>query len=294
MSELDLLHWIQSRLGNRSPDILVDSGDDAAVVRVGKKSVLLKTDAILDGVHFHFSKASPESIGHKAMARPLSDIGAMGGEATFAVVAMAVPQKCSRSRLEGIFKGMKRTARRFGVSIVGGDISSHAGKLGITVSLMGEISKGAPVLRSGAKVGDEILVTGPLGGSIEGKHLRFVPRIREGGRLAREYRIHSMIDISDGLVTDLTHICKASGVGATLDSRKIPISAAARRRRGASLFHALYDGEDYELLFTAKASTASRIMAQKKGRIIGEITANRSILLDGKPLERGGWEHKWK
>ena len=294
MSELALLQWIQSRLENRSDDILVDSGDDAAVVRVGKRSVLLKTDAIIDGVHFHLSQTTPEKIGHKAIARSLSDMGAMGGQGTFAVVAMAIPRRMSRDKIEGVFRGMKKTARRFGVSIVGGDIASHSGKLGITVSLMGELPGGNPVLRSGAKVGDQILVTGALGGSIEGKHLRFVPRVQEGLYLAREYRIHSMIDISDGLVTDLTHICEASGVGANLDSKKIPISAAAKRMKGPALHHALYDGEDYELLFTTKSSIGSRITAQKRGRIIGEVISKRSIFLDGKPLARGGWEHTWK
>ena len=104
----------------------------------------------------------------------------------------------------------------------------------------------------------------------------------------------SMIDISDGLVTDLTHICEASGVGANLDSKKIPISAAAKRRKGTALHHALYDGEDYELLFTTKSSIASRITTQKRGRIIGEVISKRSVFLDGKPLVRGGWEHTWR
>ena len=120
MSELDLLRWIQSRLGNRSPDILVDSGDDAAVVRVGARTVLLKTDAVIDGVHFRLARAKPNEIGHKAMARPLSDMAAMGCRPTFSVVAMALPQRMSRPKLEGIFLGMNTLARRFGVSIVGG------------------------------------------------------------------------------------------------------------------------------------------------------------------------------
>ena len=294
MSELDYLRWIRSRLGNRSPEILVDSGDDAAVVRVGRRSVLLKTDAVIDGVHFRLSRAKPELIGHKAIARPLSDIAAMGCRPTFAVVAMAIPLRMARTLLRGVFLGLKKTADRFGVSIVGGDIASHDGKLTVTVSLMGETCGARPVLRSGAKAGDRILVTGTLGGSLEGKHLRFVPRVREGTELARRFRIHSMIDISDGLVTDLAHVCTSSGVGAILESKKIPVSAAAKRMKGRPLDHALYDGEDYELLFTASSRTSSRIVAQKRAKIIGEIIPGKAMLLEGKPMHRGGWEHEWK
>ncbi len=272
----------------------MDSGDDTAVVRVGTRSVLLKTDAVIDGVHFHLSRAKPEAIGHKAMARSLSDIAAMGGRPTFAVVAMALPKRMARVQLEGLFRGMRKTAGRFGVSIVGGDIASHSGKLSITVSLMGETCGSSPVLRSGAKPGDRILVTGSLGGSIEGKHLRFVPRVKEGIELARKYRIHSMIDISDGLVADLLHICEESGVGANLEGRRIPLSPAAKRLKGNSLDHALFDGEDYELLFTVSPRSAAPIVAQKRGKVIGEITPGGAILLDGKPVQRGGWEHQWK
>ncbi|MBI2900031.1 MAG: thiamine-phosphate kinase [Planctomycetes bacterium] len=285
MSERALIRWIRGRLGKRGGRILVDSGDDAAVVRVDGDAALLKTDAVIDGVHFLSGEAKPEEIGHKAIARSLSDIAAMGCVPTFAVVGMAVPRRATMPFLKRIFLGMNRTARRFDTCIVGGDLSSYDGPLAITVSLLGETRGLRPVTRAGARVGDRVLVTGPLGGSIRGRHLTFTPRVREGLALNRHYDIHAMIDVSDGLVVDLGHVCEESGVAAVLYPDRVP--------RNRTLEEALYDGEDYELLFTAAPEEADRVARANLGVIIGEVRPGRGVFLNGRRLKPRGWEHRF-
>jgi len=297
VGELDLIRWIRSRIPGRRAGVIVDSGDDAALVRVGRERVLFKTDSVIDGVHFDSRTARPEEIGHKALARPLSDLAAMGGVPTFGVVALLCPRTAREPWLKRIMTGMERTARAFDTAIVGGDLKSHPGKLAIAVALLGRVA-GRPFRRSGARPGDAIGVTGALGGSILGKHLRFTPRIREARLLGRTLSIHSMIDISDGLATDLAHLCEESGVGAILEEADLPLSAAARRlsrRDGQSpLHHALSDGEDYELLFTVPARERSRLRHP-----IGRIDREPGIRLrraDGRvePLRIRGWEHRFE
>lgn len=297
MGELGFLRWIRVRVGRRGGRIVVDTGDDAAVLKFGASDVLFKTDGVIDGVHFDSATARPEEIGHKALARCLSDIAAMGGLPSFAVVAMMAPRNSDERYLRRIYLGMEKTARAFKTSIVGGDFASHAGKLAITVALLGDMAGVAPVRRSGARPGDVVGVTGPLGGSILGKHLRFTPRVKEGRRLAKV--VSAMIDLSDGLATDLRHVCEESGVGARIDARRVPVSAAARRlskKDGRTpLEHALRDGEDYELLYTAAPERARKIEAAGLGRSIGEIVPAKGLYVgvDGRLEEVGkGWEHK--
>jgi thiamine-monophosphate kinase len=294
MGELDLIRWIRARIPRRRPGVVVDSGDDAAVVRIGREQVLFKTDTVIDGVHFDSATARPEEIGHKAVARPLSDLAAMGGVPMFAVVAMMVPRTARESWTKRVMKGMERTAAAFGTAIVGGDLTSHAGKLAIAVALLGKI-EGKPIRRGGARPGDAIAVTGPLGGTLLGKHLRFTPRVREAQELKRRFTIHAMIDLSDGLSTDLAHVCEESGVGATIDEARIPVAAAARwlsLRDGRSpVLHALTDGEDYELLFTLPARQSAKLK-----NVIGTVDRRRGLRLrrqDGRvePLTARGWEH---
>jgi len=262
----------------------VDSGDDAAVVRIQGDAVL-KTDQVIDGVHFLSRSAKPESIGHKAIARALSDIAAMGCYPVFAVAAMAVPRRSRMAHLKRVFVGMDRTARAFGVSIVGGDVSSHDAPLAITVSLLGETRGLKAVRRSGARVGDLVLVTGPLGESIRGKHLAFVPRVREGLVFNRRYSVHAMIDVSDGLVVDLGHLCEESGVAAELWAERIPCVG--------SLESALYDGEDYELLLAANPEASERIARARLAVAIGRIRAGSGVHLAGRRLRPRGWEHRF-
>jgi thiamine-monophosphate kinase len=303
MGELELLRWIRSRLGRRDARILVDSGDDAAVLRLGRAQVLFKTDSVIDGVHFDSRTAKPEEIGHKALARCLSDIAAMGCAPTFAVVAMMIPRHAREAYVRRVVLGLERTARAFRTAVVGGDIAGHSGKLALSVALLGETRGRPPVRRDGARPGDAVAVTGPLGGSILGKHLRFTPRVREGLELNRRFDLHAMIDVSDGLALDLGHLCEESRAGAILYERRLPVAAAARRLarrdRRPPLEHALGDGEDYELLFTLPASQAVRLERSGLGRVIGEVTAARALLLrhrDGRlrELEPRGWEHRFR
>ncbi len=273
--ELELLRWIWKRIGKRAGSIVVDSGDDCAVLRVGRENVLFKIDSVIEGVHFR--KSDPlQWVGHKALARPLSDIAAMGGVPTAAIVALIMPRTMTQAQARKIYLGMEKLR----VPIVGGDISSHRGPLTISVSVLGEMRGVKPVLRSGARPGDAIVVTGRrLGGSLKsGHHLRFEPRLREGRALAK--RAHAMIDISDGLVRDLAHICEASGVGARLHAGSL----------GRDLRGALYDGEDYELLAAVPERTSV-------ARTIGVILAQPGIELeypsgDVTRIAIRGWEHR--
>jgi thiamine-monophosphate kinase len=303
MGERELLRWIRRRIGRRNGRILVDSGHDAAVVRFGRAQVLFKTDSVVDGVHFLSASARPEEIGHKAVARGLSDIAAMGCAPTFAVAAMMIPSGAREPWIKRVMSGMERTASRYGVAIVGGDLTGHRGPLAINVCVLGEPRGRPPVSRRGARPGDALAVSGPLGGSILGKHLRFAPRVREGLELNRRFTLRAMIDISDGLAVDLGHLCDESGVGAVLYERRIPVSAAARalgRRDGRSpLDHALADGEDYELLFAVPADEAARVERSGLGTVIGMATRRRGLRLARKggqtePLAPRGWEYGFR
>ncbi len=303
MSELDLIRWIRRRIGTRKGRIVVDSGDDAAVLKVGQGNILFKTDSVIDGVHFDSRTARPEDVGHKAIARCLSDIAAMGCVPTFAVVAMMIPRNARQVYLQRVLKGLDRTAEKFKTPVVGGDVKSHAGKLAISVALLGETRDLAPIRRSGARNGDVIAVTGTLGGSILGKHLKFTPRVKEGLELNRRFEIHSMIDVSDGVSTDLGHICDESGVGAVLFEDRLPASAdakrLARKDRRTVLDHVLNDGEDYELLFTLPAVQSAKLERSKLGRVIGQVTPMQGLYLQDRKgrlreIERRGWEHRFR
>jgi thiamine-monophosphate kinase len=257
-----------------SKDVILSIGDDTAVLPLSKeKYQLLTTDMMVENVHF--TKAmNPFAIGHKALACNISDIASMGGYPTVAVVSLGVPKNCPVSFIENIYKGMAKLAKQFDVSIVGGDtVKSEA--IVINVALLGEVKKKHLVTRSGAKPGDWIFVTGPLGGSFQsGRHLTFTPRVKEAEFLVRQVGPSAMMDISDGLAGDLNHILKASGVGAQLLEDAIP------KNIGASLQQALTDGEDYELLFTAPKKGAHKLM----GRFfsIGVITHNKKQTINAK------------
>lgn len=300
--ELGLLRWIR---GEASADgsVLVGIGDDAALVRNRGESTLVTIDLLVAGVHFDPATASPREAGWKALARNISDIAAMGGRSTAAVVAAALPRGYPPRDAQALVRGILDCAEEFQVSLVGGDVAATPGPLVLAVTLLGDLGGRPPILRSGARPGDAILVTGTLGGSMLGRHLRFRPRQPEGLLLAERYRPHAMIDISDGLARDLHHILAESRVGARLLAERIPLSDDALRAARASgrspLEHALGDGEDYELLFTLDAATASRLLAEQPLGVaatqIGHITEQGAtiVLPDGveRPLEPTGWEH---
>ncbi|MFQ5957253.1 MAG: thiamine-monophosphate kinase, partial [Candidatus Brocadiales bacterium] len=210
-----------------SKDVPTGIGDDAAVVRVSQGLYVLATDTLLEGTHFKLKDTSPRELGRKAVAASLSDIAAMGCRATFALISISFPSSTPIGFAKQLTKGINDTAAKYGVKIVGGDTISGRGPLFINVTVLGDANGLRPILRSGARPGDAIMVTGELGGSILGKHLRFEPRLDEAIYLTKNFRLHSMIDISDGLSLDLGHVLEESGVGAVLYEEHIPVSRAA-------------------------------------------------------------------
>lgn len=286
MNEFDFIQRVRA---TPTPGVPVGPGDDCAVLPDG---TLITTDILTEGVDFYLSKAGAYAVGRKAMAVNLSDVAAMGGVPTFAVVGLVVPSGCDVLELQ---RGLSDRAREFGVTIVGGDTNSWTGGLVVSVTVLGK-AIGQPILRSGAKPGDAICVTGPLGGSLLGRHLEPVPRLKEVQRLLGIGTIHAMIDVSDGLAKDLHHICEESHVGAILFADMIPIHADAVRRAEQTgqtpLHHALHDGEDFELVFTVEPELAARMNVS----IIGSITAERDYLIEHshgrEPLATVGWEHR--
>ena len=232
-------------------------------------------------VHFD-QTATPEQIGHKAVARALSDIAAMGGTPAWIWVNIASPQDQPSSDLLVLMESASRTANAHNAMILGGDTST-APTLSVHVFGIGTVPNGSAVLRSGASDGDVLFVTGELGGSIKGRHLAFSPRVKEGEWL-REAGATSMIDLSDGLFTDIRHVMEESKCGATLTPATIPISDSATQMDGDALAHACQDGEDYELLFTAAPEQADQIEALWDTRFstplsrIGYISSDHDVL----------------
>lgn len=278
MSERDFIRWVQRQV-RRSKDVLVDIGHDAAVVR-GSRHVLLKVDNLIEGLHFS-PRTPPRWIGHKAMARPLSDIAAMAGTPRFAMIAWAMPRRAAKI-IKPVFTGLRKTGERYGVRIVGGDLSVYDGPFVISVSIFGEPGP-RTFTRRGARPGDLICVTGPLGGSIVRKHLTFQPRFKEARALARSGGLHAMMDISDGLLIDLDRMCEASGVGATLVEGLVPVAPDAHRvDRRPAIEHALSDGEDYELLAAVTERVAHGLRFLHP---VGEFTERPGIRVLTQDLE---------
>ena len=308
MTEFELIARLTRSLpSNKS--VVAGPGDDCAVLDFGlpERLLLFKTDAVVEGIHFT-ATARPEQIGHKALGRCLSDIAAMAGTPTAALVTIALPRKFDPVFVEAIYGGMNALARRHDVAIVGGETTTNPERMLISVALVGTVPRGKGVLRSGAEVGDAIFVTGELGGSLAGKHLEFEPRLVEARWLAEHFSVHAMLDISDGLAGDLRHVLKASRVGAELLSGSIPISREARRAAKAEtsakppLLAALTDGEDFELLFTVASRDAVPVLDAWKKRFtqlpltcIGKITASEDITIRDKqgvrPLTAHGYVH---
>ena len=253
LGENGLLDLLTARWKTDARRVLTGVGDDCAVLRgEGKHHYLLfKTDAVVEGVHFR-PREKPELIGRKALARALSDLAAMGATPLAAVITLGVAKNESVRRLKGIYAGLGQIAKKYRVNLVGGE-TTRAKELFLNVALLGECRGYAPVLRSGAKAGDLIAVTGRLGGTQSGKHLRFEPRLAEGQWLARKKFATAMMDLSDGLGADLPRLARASGASFRLEAQAIPCSPNANLRA------AINDGEDYELLFTARPSRAEKL-----------------------------------
>jgi thiamine-monophosphate kinase len=291
MNEFDLIAKLTKSLpANKS--VVTGAGDDCAVLDLGvpDKLVLFKTDAVVDGIHFT-KDTLPEKIGRKALARCLSDIAAMAGTPVAALVTLGLPEKFEPEFVGKIYDGLNAIAERHGVAVVGGETTTNPERILISIALLGTVARGKQVLRSGAKAGDAIFVTGDLGGSSAGKHLEFEPRLAEARWLADHFSIHAMIDLSDGLAGDLPHILKASGVGAELLKSAIPVSRAAKLQvqKKPPFAAALTDGEDFEMLFTIASRDAVKLLDAWKKKFprlklscIGKIVTGEGITLRDK------------
>jgi len=277
-------------------------GDDMAQVNVGRgESVLITTDMLLDGVHFDLKKVTYEQAAYKAMLVSISDCAAMASLPICAVVSVALPNGFNPERLKEVHRGIVLAGKKYGCELVGGDITIWKDQSGfaINVAMLGECHGNGPVKRSGAKVGDVICVTGFLGGAGLGRHMEFEPRVTEAVKLAQMVKINSMMDISDGLSSDLNRICKASGVGAVLEPDKIPISEDAQKR-DEPLSSALNEGEDFELLFTLDKKQYEKLTKKWDDSLqitaIGEIVEGGDVVMkfsadDVRVLEPGGFDH---
>ncbi len=296
--EFELIKRLKRKIPRKMQGPKPGIGDDAAVLPgAGSEAWLLTTDAVVDGVDFQLGRIKPQDAGRKALAVNLSDIAAMGGEPAAFVAAIGIPAGFSAAWVEKCYDGMVRLARQYKVLFVGGDVS-RSRTFFISIALLGRAPRREVVLRSGAKAGDWIAVTGRLGGSIHGRHYSFEPRVREARFLARNFKPTAMIDISDGLAQDLGHVLKASRKGAQIDLNSIPVSAAAKGLKGA-----LSDGEDFELLFTIPASRKKPLQRRWKRQFprlrlsfIGRVTHGKQIewKLNGKKTAapaRAGFQH---
>jgi thiamine-monophosphate kinase len=321
-TEMEFVNWLQARWPGRKPGLVLGIGDDAALIRVGRgRELILTTDLSIEGVHFLQNLHPPRSVGHRALARGLSDIAAMAGTPRFALISLALSKSANSGWVEDFYAGAHSLARRYGVTIIGGDTALVSHNSFVDVVVAGEVPAGTALQRSGAQPGDWIFVSGRLGISALGlrllktpvaatsskqairAHLFPMPRIELGLFLREKCLASALMDLSDGLSSDLTRLCQASGVGAAVEASKIPrptASAKGNLNPARALDLALNGGEDYELLFTVPARKLNRIPARFHGlplHCIGEIrqaTKGLSLILAegaSRPLEPGGWDH---
>lgn len=307
MNEFELIARLSRGLPS-NPTVVTGCGDDCAVLDFGhpENLFLFKTDAVVEGVHFTREMA-PEKIGRKALARCLSDIAAMAGTPDAALITLGLPEDFDGAFIEKIYDGLNALAQKHRVAVVGGETTANPGRLFISVAVLGRVARGKQVLRSGARPGDAIFVTGELGGSILEKHLEFEPRIAEAQWLAQHFSIHAMADLSDGLAGDLRHILQSSGVGAEILKTALPVSRAAKLQAKKSpakspVAAALTDGEDFELVFTVAGGDAVKLLDAWKKQFpklklscIGKIAAGAGIVIRDKsgphPLDAHGYLH---
>jgi thiamine-monophosphate kinase len=293
LGEFGLIDRIARRLSHRRQGVVIGPGDDCAVVQYDKRRYqLLTCDMLIEDVDFT-KRHDPMLVGRKALAVSVSDIAACSGVPAHAVVSVGLPATTTVRYVDKLIAGMNRVCREFNISVVGGDISKSE-KLIIDVCMTGYVEKNRLVVRSGARKGDLLLVTGPLGGSRKRRQFMFTPRVKEARYLTQRPGVHAMIDISDGLIQDLRHILRQSNAGAFLFEQLIPVSSDARGLSGA-----LYDGEDFELLVAVERRLAAKVLKLRPRDyfLIGEITdaAHGLTIIDKKNREHvlrpGGYRH---
>lgn len=306
--ERDLIRWLREKIPG-DDRLRLGIGDDAAVLAwQAGRDLVVSTDLLVDQVHFDLASGiDPSRIGRKAIAVNLSDLAAMAAVPVGAVISVALPTSGGLELAKQLYEGLLPLAAEFDCLVVGGDTNSHDGPLVISVTVFGQPTPAGVWTRSGAQAGDRLLVTGELGGSRLGKHFDFTPRVREALLLAERYDVHAAMDISDGLEIDLARMTEASGCGATIEAKTLPVAAAARelsKLDGRSpLEHALSDGEDFELLLSVSQDVATNILADQPLDVlltdIGEMTTEHDLVLidaDGnrQMLESAGYEHKFR
>ncbi len=312
ITEKSLIAGIRQRASS-NPKVKLGIGDDCAVLRLPPgHEVLVTTDFSLEDVHFRRTLHPPEVVGHRCLTRGLSDIAAMGGDPVAIFLSLALPAKVPQSWVTGFMNGLLKLADEFKVPLAGGDTAQSPAKILADIVVVGSVKEGKAILRSGARPGDLVYVTGELGASaatlqllFSGKklvpadypgHFHPIPRIKVARNLRTKRLPSAMIDISDGLSTDLGHICEESGVGAVIDAAAIPLASIGRPAREVDLKYALHGGDDYELLFTApkRLRMPPKIAGVSITRI-GEIRRDRRIFLlnhgHRSLLKSEGWQH---
>jgi len=264
----------------------IGPGDDCAVVHFGPNLQLLKTDCVIEGIHF-LPDTPARAVGWKALCRNISDIAAMGGDPLDALITVAVTSDRELVWLTDLYAGLNQAAAKYGVNLVGGETSRSPGPAFISVALTGKVDKERLVTRAGGKLGDRLYVTGRLGGSFPVKHLSFEPRLAESRWLTENFRLHAMMDLSDGLGSDLPRLAKASGTGFEIDFAALP------KNENCSDEQALTDGEDYELLFAVSEDHGQKLEKEWRAvfpelplSCIGRLTEAKA-----EPFSRPGYDH---
>ena len=328
IGELGLIEKIRQIVAKKSFPVVIGIGDDAAVIDTSAdRQTLITTDVLVEEIHFKMDYFTYEQLGYRAMAANLSDIAAMAGNPEFAVVSIAITNTIAVSDIEKLYTGMKKLADRYNVVIIGGDTTRSKYGMFINIALIGSVQKGKYTTRSNAQIGDGIYITGNLGGSFAGmkllsskvkaalkyesqlkeRHLAPNPRISEAQYLCEHILLNSMIDVSDGLASELNHICRCSNVGATIDENLIPlepgIEELASQCGESAIDYALTGGEDFELVFTARMGNVEHIKKdfEQKFKLaltkVGQIVeAKYGITMSTSagnriPLDYKGWNH---
>jgi thiamine-monophosphate kinase len=329
LGEFPLIERIARIAAVERDDVIVGIGDDVAVLdNVGEDWILAKVDSQVEGVHFLREAISPRQLGRKALAINLSDIASIGGQPLYALVSLALPDDIEVAWVDALYHGLREEGDRYGVAVVGGNMARSPGGAFVDVFVLGRVRRAHVLLRSGARPGDRVLVTGRLGDSAAGlqlllhpeievppsdremlaeRHFTPTPRLREAQVIARAGVATAAIDLSDGLSSDVGHICDRSAVGVRLWADRLPVSPATRRvaaARGREPWQlAIEGGEDYELCLTAPPASVEALAAAVEREtgtplsVVGEILAPERgrwlALEDGRevPLEAKGWQH---
>lgn len=305
MAERDFIHWIRQQI-TKHPGVIIPPGDDCGgLTWTDSQQLLITTDMLLEGSCF-LREAGPERIGRKAMSVNLSDMAAMAAVPVAALVSVGFPRDLSEDWARACFTALQQQASRFNTIILGGDINAWNGPICINVTLLGRPTERGAVRRSGARPGDALLVTGELGGSILGHHLDFTPRVTEAQLLHSLVDLHAMIDLSDGLATDVHHLCEESDCGVEIWAEHLPIRNAVHHLHDGRIpiEHALSDGEDFELLFACSQEDARNLLQTQPlkrygvnlshiGRFLSEWTVKLNINGEYRPLASTGYEHQF-